>query len=153
MEEVRTLAQLISALKKGYTVRDGKLIPPPTPRKEGMGWFYCVSIAGHRIGIHTRYSNLHACCEDFLCDGEPEMQVNADENDMALECGLAKNEKAPQGNDNLENLVIHRKISEAMLDWDTLLMHGAVVAVGQSAYMFTAASGTGLPSRLPRPLR
>ena len=143
MEEVRTLAQLISALKRGYTVRDGKLIPPLAPQREDAGWSFCVSIAGHRVGIHTRFSDLHATCRDFLCDGEPQIEISADENDMAWERDVAKKEKVPQGNGNLENLAIHRKIGEAMLDWDTFLMHGAVVAVGQSAYMFTAKSGTG----------
>ena len=141
MEEVRTLAQLISALKRGYTVRDGKLVPSPAPRREGSGWSFCVSIAGHRVGIHTRYSDLHTGCGDFLCDGEPEIEISADENDMARERDEA--EKALRGNSNLEDLAIHRKICEAMLDWDTFLMHGAVVAVGRSAYVFTAASGTG----------
>ena len=138
MEEVRTLAQLISALKRGYTVRDGKLVPSPAPRREGSGWSFCVSIAGHRVGIHTRYSDLHTGCGDFLCDGEPEIEISADENDMARERDEA--EKALRGNSNLEDLAIHRKICEAM---DTFLMHGAVVAVGRSAYVFTAASGTG----------
>ena len=143
MKEVRTLAQLLSALKHGYTVRDGKLVPPPSPRKEETGWFFCISIAGHCVGIHTRFSDLHTCCRDYLCDGKPEVEISADENDLARERDEAKKEKTPQGNDSLESLVIHRKISEAMLDWDTFLMHGAVVAVEQSAYMFTAVSGTG----------
>lgn len=39
-------------------------------------------------------------------------------------------------------LALH-KLANAMLQYDTFLMHGAVVAVGNSAYMFTAKSGTG----------
>ena len=150
MKEVKTLAQLINALKQGYTVRDGKLAPPPAPRKEEMGWFCCVSIAGHRAGIHTRFSDLYARCGDFLCDGEPEVQISADENDLARERDEAQRERLPQGNSNLENLIIHRKISEAMLDWDTFLMHGAVVAVKQNAYMFTAVSGTGKTTHIQK---
>lgn len=144
MEEVRTLAQLITALKRGYTVRDGKLVPPlalQTAQRKETERSFCVSIAGRRVGIHTRFSDLHTRCGDFLCEGEPEIEISADENDMERE--RAEAEKALRGNGNLEDLAIHRKIGEAMLDWDTFLMHGAVVAVGQSAYMFTAASGTG----------
>ena len=150
MEEVRTLAQLISVLKQGYTVQNGKLIPPPAFRKEGTGWFYCVSIAGHRAGIHTHFSDLYAYYKDFLCDGEPEVQVSVDENDLAWERDEVKKERVPHGSGNLENLVIHRKISEAMLDWDTFLMHGAVVAVEQNAYMFTAVSGTGKTTHIQK---
>ena len=146
MEEVRTLAQLLNALKRGYTVRDGAVVRPQAPqaaRKREVERSFCVSIAGHSVGVHTRYSDLYAQCRNYLCDGEPEIQVNADESDMARERDEAEKDQTPQGNGNLENLAIHRKIGEAMLDWDTFLMHGAVVAVGQSAYMFTAASGTG----------
>ena len=101
MKEVKTLAQLVSALKQGYTVRNGKLIPPPSPRKEETGWFYCVSIAGHCAGIHTLFSDLNARFGDFLCNGEPEVQISADENDLARERDEAKKEKMPQQNINL----------------------------------------------------
>ena len=43
----------------------------------------------------------------------------------------------------LESLAVYRKICEAMVDFDTILMHGSVVAVDGEAFLFTAKSGTG----------
>jgi hypothetical protein len=43
----------------------------------------------------------------------------------------------------LERAAIQRKIAEALLQRDTLLLHGSTVAVDGEAYLFTAACGTG----------
>ena len=43
----------------------------------------------------------------------------------------------------LETLAVYRKIATKMLNYDTMLMHGAVVAVDDKAWLFTAPSGTG----------
>lgn len=43
----------------------------------------------------------------------------------------------------LEELAVYRKIAEKMLDYDTILFHGSVVAVDGIGYLFTAKSGTG----------
>lgn len=153
MDEVRTLAQLLSALKRGYTVQDGKLVHPQAiqaARKKEIARSFCVSIAGHCMSIHTRFSELYAQCKNYFCEAEPEAQVIVNENDLAFERAESEKEQILQGFGNLENLAIHRKISEAMLDWDTFLMHGAVVAVDQSAYMFTAVSGTGKSTHIQK---
>lgn len=47
----------------------------------------------------------------------------------------------------LETLAVYRSIAEQMLDFDTVLMHGSVVGVGDEAFMFTAASGVGKTTR------
>lgn len=43
----------------------------------------------------------------------------------------------------LENLAVHRKIAERLLDYDVLLFHGSAVAVDGEVYLFAARSGTG----------
>ena len=43
----------------------------------------------------------------------------------------------------LERAAIQRKIAEALLDQNVLLLHGSTVAVDGEAYLFTAACGTG----------
>ena len=43
----------------------------------------------------------------------------------------------------LEGLAVYRKIAEQMIDFDTVLFHGSVVAVDGIGYLFTAKSGTG----------
>ena len=43
----------------------------------------------------------------------------------------------------LEELAVYRKIAEKMIDYDTILFHGSVIAVDGIGYLFTAKSGTG----------
>ena len=48
---------------------------------------------------------------------------------------------------SIEGLLVQRKIVESMLQFDTFLMHGSVVAKNNYAYMFTAPSGVGKTTR------
>ncbi|MGN0183255.1 MAG: hypothetical protein ACI4DP_12745 [Candidatus Ornithomonoglobus sp.] len=43
----------------------------------------------------------------------------------------------------LETLAVYRKIADKLLDYDTILFHGSVIAVDGIGYLFTAKSGTG----------
>lgn len=43
----------------------------------------------------------------------------------------------------LESNILHRKICDFLASQNTIMMHGSVVAVGNSAIAFTAPSGTG----------
>ena len=43
----------------------------------------------------------------------------------------------------LETLAVYRKIVTKLVSFNTFLMHGSAVAVDNSAYLFTAPSGTG----------
>ena len=43
----------------------------------------------------------------------------------------------------METLAVYRKIADKMIDYDTILFHGSVIAVDGIGYLFTAKSGTG----------
>lgn len=43
----------------------------------------------------------------------------------------------------LEETAVYRKIADKMVDYDTFVFHGSVIAVEGQAYLFTAKSGTG----------
>jgi len=43
----------------------------------------------------------------------------------------------------LETIAVQREITERLFEYDTLLFHGSVIAVGEEAFLFTAKSGTG----------
>ena len=47
----------------------------------------------------------------------------------------------------LEPFVALNSLADKMISFDTLLMHGAVVALNNQAYMFTASSGVGKTTR------
>jgi serine kinase of HPr protein (carbohydrate metabolism regulator) len=59
---------------------------------------------------------------------------------------IDENEKISSQNYNeafFETVAVQRKVTEALLEYDTLLFHGSVIAVDGVAYLFTAKSGTG----------
>lgn len=105
---------------------------------------FCLSVAGHSFAIHALYTQAYKQCRDYLTNEAAEKDIYISEEDIIFEQGdITEQEVFLNRNDYLETLAIYRKISEEILDYDTFLMHGAVIAYKDSAYMFTAASGTG----------
>ena len=82
-------------------------------------------------------------CREYLCEDEFEREINICMADVDYERIKSEESKKAWSEAYLETLAVYRKISEAVLDFDTFLMHGSVVAYKDAAYMFTAASGTG----------
>ena len=111
---------------------------------------FCISIAGHTAGIDALYDRVYSMCENYLCDELPELHICIEEEDIAVERAEAEKTQGSRRDDYLETLAVYRKISEEMLSFDTFLMHGAVVAIGNSAYMFIADSGTGKTTHIKK---
>lgn len=103
---------------------------------------FCISVAGCIIGINSIYTGVYDLCHDYLCEEEPDIQINIYEEDLEFEKSKA-DDAAVYSESYLETLAAYRKISKAILDYNTFLMHGAVIAYENESYMFTAASGTG----------
>ncbi len=153
MREIHNLSQLLDALSRGYTVSGGKVQSPrarAAREPKEVERHFCVAIAGHTIGIDTLYAETYSLCQPYFCDLTPEFCIKVCKQDLAYEREEARNAGAHWNNGYLETLAVYRKISEAMLDYDTFLMHGAVVAVGDNAYMFTAESGTGKTTHIQK---
>ena len=158
MGDIRTMAQLLNALTHGYTVKDGKIIKPQKEKllqkrvyiPPRQGQHFCISIAGHTIGIDSLYSEIRSVCKNYLSDLEPEIRIQIGQDDLDKEREEAKWADFPNNDSYLETMAVHRKISEEMLNFNTFLMHGAVVAVNQEAYMFTAESGTGKTTHIKK---
>ena len=111
---------------------------------------FTISLAGKNIGIKSLYDEVYNLCREYLSDKEPDMTVTVCPEDIAYE--RLKNEReakvegipaADYSDSYLETLAVYRKIASGMLGYDTMLMHGAVVAVKDKAWLFTAPSGTG----------
>lgn len=113
-----------------------------------------IAVAGRSVAVHALHTRAFSLCKDYLTDLAPDMEIAVTEGDLALEREEAKKSCFPQQNDAyLETLAVYRKISEKMLAFDTFLMHGAVVAAGENAYMFTAVSGTGKTTHIKKWLK
>lgn len=104
---------------------------------------FTISIAGYVIRIQTTYPNVYLLCQDYLVDRLPDLHICINEEDIAFERAEAKRLYLSPTDGYLETLAVYRRISEMLLQYNVFLMHGAVVSVGEKAYMFTASSGIG----------
>jgi hypothetical protein len=97
------------------------------------------------------YDEVFLLCQDYLSEGqEVSFRTETTPEDIRFEQEKALREAALEGNaavlypdSYLETLAVYRKIAVRMPEYDTWLMHGSAVAVGEEAFLFTAASGTG----------
>lgn len=111
---------------------------------------FTVCLAGKNIAVTSLFDEVYDFCRDYLTDASPDMTVTITNEDITYEKIVSIREAQIEGlpigdysDSYLETLAVYRKIVTKMLAFDTFLMHGAVVAVGDKAWLFTAPSGTG----------
>lgn len=111
---------------------------------------FTISLAGLKIGVESLYDEVYDLCRDYLAEGEPDFSVATTKEDIDFERNKSKEEAEHEGrvfcefsDSYLETLAVYRKIVVKMLDYDAMLMHGAVVALDGVSYLFTAPSGVG----------
>lgn len=110
-----------------------------------------ISLAGEEIGIRSLYDEVWHLCRDYLSDApEVSFRIETETEDLRFEQEKSLREAALEGKPALlypepylETLAVYRRIAAGMTEYDTWLMHGSAVAVGDEAFLFTAASGTG----------
>lgn len=111
---------------------------------------FTVSVADTPIRVSAIYPSTRDFCRDYLCEAEPEFTIEIVPEDIAFEREKSAQEDMLEGlpvrqfpDFYLETLAVYRKIAMGMLERNTLLFHGSVIAVDGQAYLFTARSGTG----------
>ena len=111
---------------------------------------FTISLAEKNIRIISLFDEVYYLCSDYLSEHEPDMLVTIKPENIAYERLKNAQESEIEGipvidysDSYLETLAVYRKIAAKMLAFDTMLMHGAVVAVKDKAWLFTAPSGTG----------
>lgn len=88
------------------------------------------------------YQRAKDFCKDYLIeDSIHDFSVSIKKEDLEYE--RSKEIETSFSDSYLELTSIYRKICERMAEYETFMMHGSVIAKGNSAYMFTAPSGTG----------
>lgn len=115
-----------------------------------------VNIAGVEAEINTVYPSSYYFCDHYLSDGTPVLTIEITQEDIEREIEKGRQhyftytgytdkgetkDKVYEG--RAETSVLFRKFIEAVLAYDIIFMHGAVISVQNQAYMFTAPSGTG----------
>ncbi|SEK96006.1 hypothetical protein [Ruminococcus albus] len=111
---------------------------------------FTIRLAGVNIAVNSIYEDVYRLCRDYITDSKPNLSISTSAEDIAREKEMNKREAAAEGipvtdypDGYLETLAVYRKIAAQILAFDTFLMHGAVVAVQNKAWLFTAPSGTG----------
>jgi len=107
-------------------------------------------IAERVIEINSIYEDVHNYCKDYQTDAQADFSVTVTEQDIQFEKEKSTSEFAYEGLSVpnfpphiLEETAVYRKIAEKMVDYDTFVFHGSVIAVDGQGYLFTAKSGTG----------
>ena len=117
--------------------------------------FFKIEIAGIKIEVECKYHIVLNFCHKYLASFEkPDFVVRASSEDL-IAGRLPDAEKMNHftgvafrfADEYIESSVICQKITEEMISFNTLLMHGSVVAKDGYAYMFTAPSGVGKTTR------
>ena len=111
---------------------------------------FSMEVAGGVFAVQPLFESTRAYCTDYLTDREPEFSVAVDRADLVQEQRLLDIEADEEGLKRrkfsdmfLERSVIQRRVAEALIGKDTLMLHGSTVAVDGQAYLFTAPCGTG----------
>lgn len=111
---------------------------------------FMMKVAGCVFAVQPLFESTRAYCADYLTDREPEFFVSVDRETLLREQRLLDIEADEEGLKRrkfsdmfLERSVIQRRVAEALIGKDTLMLHGSTVAVDGQAYLFTAPCGTG----------
>lgn len=101
---------------------------------------FSVSLAGYTIEVDALFASTEYYCRDYLSREPADFSVSICQADIDYELVSSSGMSNPA---YLETLALLRRISEKLIDYNTILFHGSVLAVDGKAYLFTAPSGTG----------
>lgn len=111
---------------------------------------FMMAVGGGVFAVQPLNESTRAYCADYLTDREPEFSIVVERADLVREQRLLDIEADEEGLKRrkfsdmfLERSVIQRRVAEALIGKDTLMLHGSTVAVDGQAYLFTAPCGTG----------
>lgn len=109
-----------------------------------------IKIAEEVLNITTSYNDTYELCKDYLCNEEGDIKISVDKDDIEFERKKSYDEAIYEGlvpyeysDGYLESIAVYRKIATSLLDKNIVVFHGAVLAMDNKGYLFTAKSGTG----------
>ena len=110
---------------------------------------FCIRLAGIPIGVTCQFPYTEIYCRDYICDETAQVEVTVESEDILLERerDTVHDNGSGQYTDRsaclYELSALLRKISEALVSFNILLLHGSAIAVDGYGYLFTARSGAG----------
>ena len=112
---------------------------------------FSILLAGVPIGIDHRYAFVRKQCADYFSSEAPVFTVSAGEKELAEELSKCTEElknTVPDLMGYCESVCLYRKICLELPRYNAFLFHSAAVKQGDSAYIFSAPSGTGKSTHL-----
>jgi len=108
-------------------------------------------IANKNIRIVSQHNYVHNMCSEYVSNQDAtDFEVIITKDDLFLERQkseiiIGQNGYASHNLSEgyLESLAVYRKITEKMIEYNTILVHGSCVAYDGKGYLFTAKSGVG----------
>lgn len=111
---------------------------------------FTMEIADLCVAIEPMFQSTIEYCRPYLTEKAPELTVQVTADDLAFEQTMLDLEAAEEGLKRrkftepfLERAAIQRRVADALLHRNTLMLHGSTVSVDGRAYLFTAPCGTG----------
>ena len=92
------------------------------------------------VGVRASFFSSREYCTEYLTDDAADVEVAVTKDDIAVEAAASEFEYSDK---YYETLAIYRKIAEALIPRDILLVHGSAVSVDGKCYLFTGPSGIG----------
>ena len=114
-----------------------------------------IKLSGHVININTMYNYSFSLLSEYITDEPAAIHIYTTQDDIEKEIMTyrsAGHHRVPM-NARIESSVLCRKLAEALIDFDILLMHGAVIGVESGAFLFTGNSGIGKTTHIKKWLR
>lgn len=103
---------------------------------------FSVKLADKTIQIESQYPELKSFFKDYIIeDTTTDLSVSWTRDEILFE--QARSEEKEFSFAYLETLAALRKIAEILPQYQRFLIHGASITFDDSAYLFTAPSGTG----------
>lgn len=100
-----------------------------------------IKVADQIIKINCLYDWIFKYCKEYISEEKDiDFEVNITLEDIEFE---RSKDTLNSRDEYLEILAVHRKISEKMPEYNTVLFHGSLLELDGKGYLFTAPSGTG----------
>ena len=111
---------------------------------------FFIQLVEHNIAVETESIDLKKRFREYLSDSPEYIRIHVNPEDITFERDKGVQEDILEGllsrtlpEEYLEFVALQRKITEEFFSRNILLFHGSVIAVDNTAYLFTAKSGTG----------
>ncbi len=103
-----------------------------------------LQIAGQTLSIHANSKRLYNMCRGFISTKDATLSLIVSEEEFENEREEYLNRFGVLPSQiQTEIMVYLRKVADALIAYNTFLIHGASIAICGNAYMFSAKSGTG----------